>query len=263
MKKFQVKYNKKEYTKIIDKVRIKIKKYGFCILKEFNSEKTHGKIYNQIKKRYKTGSDIKYTGEHFLKSKDFQRLDIGNSFQNARFMRVISFFEWNKRNKKIFELIKPIIKIRNDLSKIEKKENCYPNVKTISKKNNKNKIHADFVRMIQYPLGGGFLQEHSDYTKHYAKEVFGLIVPITFNFTNKNTKSKKYQAYKIGGLYYKFKNKNILTDDFTSVGDLIFFDPKTKHGVKSIQPYSPLNLNKLNGRVTLAFSVSNFKKEIN
>ena len=66
-------------------------------------------------------------------------------------MRVISFFEWNKRNKKIFELIKPIIKIRNDLSKIEKKENCYPNVKTISKKNNKNKIHADFVRMIQYP----------------------------------------------------------------------------------------------------------------
>ena len=49
-----------------------------------------------------------------------KRVDLGDSYKNIRFMRVISFAEWNKKNKEFFELVNPIISLRNKLSKIEK-----------------------------------------------------------------------------------------------------------------------------------------------
>ena len=43
-------------------------------------------------------------------------------------------------------------------------------------------------------------------------------------------------------------------------GDLLLFDPKISHGINSVDPMKKMNLNKWNGRLTLAFSISNFLK---
>ena len=115
-------------------------------------------------------------------------------------------------------------------------------------------IFCDLVRMIQYPSGGGFLNSHNDYDPFYPKQMINMLLPIT----SKVTKNKKLRTYKVGGLFYKFKNKNIIVDDFVEPGDLIFHNQKIDHGVKSIDPYNNLNLNTLNGRVTINFSIGKF-----
>lgn len=257
LKKSTVKFDYKNYNKTLLNVKKNIDKNGYCVLKNFNTVSTHSKIFNEIKKKYKVGKDVKYTGEQKLKNKDFQRLDIGNSFENARFMRVMSFYQWNKNNNFFFSLINPAIRFRNELSKVSKENFIYPNVKPIvNRLHNKDYIYAEFVRMIQYPLGGGFLAEHHDYTKYYGKGIIGMLIPLTFKNTSKN---KKYDKYSDGGLYFKNKNNSFFVDDISSIGDIIFFNPKIKHGVKSVNPKSPNNMKTLNGRLTLAFSVSRFR----
>ena len=52
--------------------------------------------------------------------KDFRRVDIGDSYKNSRFSRTITFCEWNK-NVNFYKVIKPVIQIRNILSKVERK----------------------------------------------------------------------------------------------------------------------------------------------
>ena len=41
-------------------------------------------------------------------------------------------------------------------------------------------------------------------------------------------------------------------------GDLLLFDPKISHGINSVDPMKKMNMKKWNGRLTLAFSISNF-----
>ena len=41
-------------------------------------------------------------------------------------------------------------------------------------------------------------------------------------------------------------------------GDLVVFDQKIPHGVNSIDPDKNISLNKLNGRISLAFSIGSF-----
>ena len=46
-------------------------------------------------------------------------------------------------------------------------------------------------------------------------------------------------------------------------GDLIVFDQRIPHGVSSIDPHKKIFLNKLNGRISLAFSIGRFLNEMN
>ena len=49
-------------------------------------------------------------------------------------------------------------------------------------------------------------------------------------------------------------------DDFLEASDLLLFDPRITHGIDSVDTATKLNLKNLNGRLTLAFSISNFLK---
>ena len=122
--------------------------------------------------------DIRVSGPRRIKQGDYQRLDIGNSYKNPRFIRTIYVNEWLKKNKvRFFKLIKPIIELRNYVSKIEKYEKVYPNAKSLSKSLDiKKYLFCDFVRMIQYPSGGGFLAEHNDHDKYYCKGVYQALL---------------------------------------------------------------------------------------
>lgn len=247
-----VQFVSKNYFETIKEVKNKIKSNGYCILRNFQSKNDNKKILRQIKKNYKKFKDVKHTGDQKLFDKDFQRLDLGNSYQNPRFLRVMSFYEWNKKNSFFFNIINPAIKFRNTLCNLFKDKFVYPEVKPIEKKLiNKKYTYAEFVRMIQYPKGGGFLSEHHDYTKYYAKGVLGMLLPITF---------KKNGSFEEGGLYFKINRKKIYIDDFVKLGDLILFNPKIKHGVLSVNPRSPTKLNSIQGRLTIAFSISKYRK---
>ena len=67
-------------------------------------------------------------------------------------------------------------------------------------------------------------------------------------------------TYETGGLYIKTKNRIIFIDDYVKAGDLLLFDPKVPHGINSVDSMKKLNVSRWNGRLTLAFSISNFLK---
>jgi hypothetical protein len=234
------------------KILNKLEKYNVCVLKNFIQEDKINKIFNILKKRNKNNKDIRLSGKFFYKMNDYKRLDIGECYTNPRFARFILLNEWKNKNKNFFNLVKPMINFRNNLSGISKdKYHVYHNLE----KRKNNRYHfCDLVRMIQYPSGGGFLNCHNDYDPFYPDSMINMLMPVT----SKITKSKNLKTYETGGLYYMINKKLFLIDDYIHPGDLIFHNQKIDHGVKTIDPYNNLNLNSLNGRVTINFSIGKF-----
>ena len=234
-----------------EKILNKLSRYNVCVLKNFVNEDKVCKIFNILKKINKNNKDIRLSGKFFYKMNDYKRLDIGECYTNPRFARFILLNEWKNRNKNFFNLVKPMIDFRNNLSGITKHNYIY---KDLEKKKNKSYYFCDLVRMIQYPSGGGFLNSHNDYDPFYPKSMINMLMPIT----SKISKRRSLKTYKEGGLYYKIRKRLFLIDDFIEPGDLIFHNQKIDHGVKTIDPYQNLNLNSLNGRVTINFSIGKF-----
>ena len=264
MLKFQINFRRNlDPIFLSKKINSKIRTYGFCVLKNFNDLKTQSKILEIIKKKSKKYKNIRLSGTNRLFNNDYKRTDLGNSYKNPRFMRILTFFEWQKENKLFFSLINKAINLRNSLSSNKKINYFYPNAKPIGKKRiGRNFVYSDFVRMIQYPKGGGFLSEHEDYDKYYCKDSMGMLLPITVKSKENKINKKKLEGYRDGGLYFVNNcKKKILIDDSIQSGDIIFFNPKIRHGVMSIDPYENIELNKISGRITLAFSVSRFLKK--
>ena len=234
-----------------------LKKQKFCIIKKFYSISEHKKIINHLKKKFNYKKDLRLTGPRRIKQGDYQRLDIGNSYKNPRFIRTIYVNERSKKNDGFFKLVNPIIEIRNHVSKIKKLGRIYPEAKSISNTlDSKKYFFCDFVRMIQYPTGGGFLAEHDDHDKYYCKGVYQALLPLTVKKIR--NKRRKLATYDSGGLYINVGNKKYLIDDYIEAGDLLLFDPRLSHGINSVDSQKKLELEKLNGRLTVAFSISNF-----
>lgn len=255
---FEIENNHSEAA-LIEKIKKKLKFYSFCLVKNFNSDKSQKRLSKIVRSRYHYKNDIRVSGKRKIGSDDYQRVDLGDSYKNIRFMRVISFAEWNKKNREFFDLVNPIISLRNKLSRIEKIGMYYPKVDKIKlRKEKKNYFLCDFVRMIQYPKGGGFLIRHNDYDEQYGKDVFAALLPLTIKKNKKN--SGKSATYEKGGLYFMYKNKKIMIDDYVNNGDLILFNSKVDHGVNTIDPHKKVDLVKLSGRLTLNFSVASFYK---
>ena len=248
--------DKKKLFKSVLKV---LKREKLCIIKDFHKISTHKKIISILKDKFDYKKDLRFTGPRRIKQNDYQRLDVGNSYKNPRFIRTIYVNERQKKNKDFFKLIEPIIEIRNYVSNIKKHGKIYPNARSISNSLNLRKyLFCDFVRMIQYPVGGGFLAEHDDHDKYYCKGVYQALLPLTVKKIP--GKRRMLATYETGGLYIKTKNRIIFIDDYVKAGDLLLFDPKVPHGINSVDSMKKLNVSRWNGRLTLAFSISNFLK---
>ena len=137
-----------------------------------------------------------------------------------------------------------------------KKGYQYKNLNLFEKKKDRF-IYCDFIRMLQYPSGGGFLAAHDDYEQNYPKKIINAILSVT----SKIKKNKKHdiQTYKSGGLYFVKNGFKINVEDNVKSGDLVLFDQKIVHGVNSVNQNDIIKLNSMNGRISLAFSIGKFQ----
>lgn len=238
-------------------VRRKLQKNSFCIVKNIIKKRDINFLFKCFKTRFNNIKEKRVSGPWKFKMKDFRRLDLGDSYKNPRFSRCITFCEWNK-NKNFYNIIEPVINLRNILSSVKKDGYFYNDLIPFQKKINNKKIFCDFVRMLQYPTGGGFLSEHDDFDQNYPEKIINAILTITSR--KKSKKNSNLHSYNKGGLYFVKGKKKLNIEDMMNPGDLIVFDQKIPHGVSSVDPHKNISLNKLNGRISLAFSIGRFLK---
>lgn len=233
------------------KLNNNINDYGYSILSGlFDPKKIERGLIN-LKKNYKSKLDNSTLSGDYLKiQRNFQKLCIGSSSLNDepiyRLHRIIYNPLWSKNIYKLKDIFIEFCKIRNYI--LNKKENyCIDKIED-------NLWSA--CRILQYPIGGGHMSEHSDYilkdvSKKNNTNFLQLILLL----------SEKGKDFEQGGAYIKNKNNFIDLEKYAKRGDILIYKSTLKHGVKEIDPFKKLNLEKINGRVVLMNSLyQNFNK---
>lgn len=101
------------------------------------------------------------------------------------------------------------------------------------------------VRIQNYPLGGGFMQAHTDYigVDNLEKTDVKKFVQVLM------VMSEKGVDYERGGAFIERDGERIFTEAGCQIGDVVVYDGATIHGVEDIDPHLPLKVNEVNGRV--------------
>jgi len=146
------------------------------------------------------------------------------------------FFPWNQDVFDLFSVFTPVYHLKNRLSGIpadrflgiEPQDGCTA------------RLAFQF-----YPCGGGFLNRHSDPVDYHQ-----LSVPIM-------QLSKKGEDFDTGGLYVQMEDgSDLVIDDITEWGDVVYFNARCPHGVAAIDPDAPMRWPDYRGRWMLLFAVN-------
>ena len=65
---------------------------------------------------------------------------------------------------------------------------------------------CDLIRVVQYPVGGGFFHKHNDKDPENLDSQVNLLIPIT---SKKKGKNSKFKTFSTGGLYYIINKEKV------------------------------------------------------
>ena len=150
-----------------------------------------------------------------------------------------SFFPWNQDVFNFFKLFKNVFIFKNRINMLSDEEFFYP------KSDKECAIRLSFQF---YPKKTGFLNQHQDPVDYHQKYL--MIMNL----------SKKGKDFQKGGLFSVIDKKKIMIDNFSEVGDLIFFKADIPHGVELIDPKSSSNLLEDKGRWMALFATNKLPK---
>lgn len=213
---------------------------GFCIIRGVFSPEQILKEFDAVSQSFDQSRDIRRSGPITYKMPNFQRLDCGDFAQvNARFARVITKFFWNADERFTSEF-KVMLAVRDSLTgrKIAYENGCY--------ELNGKKFY-ELPKIMQYPRGGGFINQHYDSYNNDGILNIGLSI------------TRFGEHFKEGGLFYQYKTgEECPIEHFLEPGDLYIHDGPAVHGVHAVDPRSALELSELSGRVALILSSESF-----
>jgi hypothetical protein len=223
-------------------------KAPILIIKNFFSADYIVENLSVIKKSFSAENDCYNTGELRVGMQNFQRFDIGNfPSKNPKCFRMFSLFMWSECSI-LKDGINRMIDFRDDHFAFSKnhdeKEGQY--------------VFQDYPRIIQYPSGAGFLNEHIDEDKRlYPAGMPNMLVCLT-----RRESSAREGDFKRGGLYYTQEGVELDMEDLLDVGDLCMHNQEVSHGVKTIDSGEKPKLDIFSGRMMLLLSVYKFRKEL-
>lgn len=210
--------------------------HGFCIVKGFFNRGDVIRLVQTFKNDFSAKNDLRWTGPYKYGMPDFQRLDLGDYAQiNARFSRMFTNYTWNKEGP-FAALINEMINFRNQLFSLTSNSHIY---------NINGENYCDLPKVLHYPVGGGFMNRHSDNN--------GPTPNVLLSLTKRGT------DYFEGGVYYIDKQGNFLdAEEVLEVGDLYLHVQETPHGVRAVDPKKNIDLVSLDGRLAINLSAENF-----
>lgn len=100
------------------------------------------------------------------------------------------------------------------------------------------------ARILQYPVGGGFIDAHVDTaTVDAVPSGAANYIQILMVLTERGV------DYERGGAYLDFHGERVDLESHVALGDLVLYDEQTVHGVADIDPHRLFDTSTLCGRV--------------
>lgn len=241
--------------KFISKIKNELNINSFYILKnhDYFDKNLLMKSLRFIKKNCIKKLDKNEDHKNLVKKPEeifnYQRLLVGE-YGNSETLRSFFFRQiinpiWAKNIYGLRDTFLKMIRIRNLLGDQDENFCTYKPSQNL----------YSLTRIQYYPSGGGFLSSHcdkraEDVTKNSKiNSYIQMLLLLT----------KKGEDFNTGGGYIISKNKRVIHDDFTDVGDIIIYNGNVMHGVETIDSHKQLNddTKSLEGRFVLLCNLYN------
>jgi hypothetical protein len=224
----------------IETIRAATDEAGFSIIKGMISKSLVGNYLECIRNTFDPNGDIRISGAYKRESQDFQRLDLGEFQSSTRFARYFFFFPWNDNFRQFDSISRPQMNIFNLLA-------GHSIDFGLSTDSHSSRFRSTFV--IQYPLGGGFMSKHREYSIEKDDKAYVVYLALT-------TKGVEYSN---GGAYVFEGDKLIEIEEHVQASDIVIYRGDRFHGVSAIDRDKALNVSEVNGRMILTTQVNYFK----
>ena len=214
---------------------------GIAVLKSFLSVSEVKTIKDMVTLAINEGPVIRRSGPNKIYRNDYVRLDCGDYDQcNSRLSIMTTFFPWGDRIKS--SPLEKVVRFRDYVLNIN---TTIDHVYHFGDK----KLYS-LNKVLFYPAGGGFMNEHCD---SYNNEGFPNFLVCLSDYGH---------DYKNGGAYYKINGSKILIDQYIESGDLYAHMPSIFHGVSAINSDDILDpYNSSVGRFVVNCSLENVDYE--
>jgi hypothetical protein len=147
-----------------------------------------------------------------------------------------AFFPWNQDLFALFRTFRPVYHMKNLVSGLPAESflGTAPEGGCVSR-----------LAFQFYPRGGGAMNRHRDPVDHHQ-----LTVPIMIA-------SQKGDDFHEGGAFVERRDgSKLFLDDVAGIGDVVYFNAQTVHGVESIDPQAEMDWSTFEGRWMLLFAVN-------
>lgn len=225
----------------IDQIRDRAAHDGYAIIRGAVRENQVQRLLDHTRNLFDPRADVRKSGEYRRDMKDFHRLDLGEYGASTRFARYFMFFPWNQDP--FFDDVGATMMdvMRGLAGKAASYASGGP------EDANPNRYRISYV--IQYPIGGGFMSNHREYTRQEEDDhAFVLTIALT-------TRGKDFSA---GGAYLHRGDETIDVEASVEAGDLLVYRGDLYHGVEGIDRDRPIVLDEVCGRIVLLTTTKYF-----
>lgn len=223
----------------IETVRAAVDESGFAIIRGAVPVTAVEAYKERVRQFYTPGGDVRISGHYKPGSKDLQRLDLGEYSASSRFARYFFFFPWNEQGTQYLEINRAQIQIFNRLAR-------QPLNFGLDGDADPNRFRVSFV--IQYPLGGGFMSRHREYSKEKDDKAYVVYLALT-------TRGVDYAS---GGGYVVINDTVVDIEQHVVASDLVVYRGDMFHGVQGVDRDKPVQFEGINGRMILTTQVNYF-----
>jgi hypothetical protein len=225
----------------IDEIRSLADEVGFCVIRGAIPGELVQSPIDRINRVFDAARDVRISGDYERDWPDFHRLDLGEYGASTRFARYFFFFPWNG-DPAFDEISRAQMEIYNLLAR---KEPCFGSMTEAD--SNPNRFRLSFV--LQYPIGGGFMSRHREYTQQEeGDKAYVLYLALT-------TRGKDFES---GGAYLCRNGDKIDIEEQVRAGDLLIYRGDLFHGVDGVDRHKPVALDQINGRLMLTTTIKYF-----
>lgn len=226
----------------VNDVRSAIHKHTFACIRGLISESQVRASVEHIRAAFDVGKDDPPRGQppEAVRA-NFQKMNVGGESRTApndyaRFFRAFYTPFWEDDIWRLHDALRDLARVRNRLAGLSD---------NFALEGIESNGLWTAARFHQYPAGGGFLRRHADFdVRDIAEE------RSTRFFQAVLTMSRKGEHYSEGGAFVDIDNERICLDDGSVPGDILIYDGRTVHGVEDIDPFEPLVLDKITGRLS-------------